>query len=110
MALSRLRWAALWRRSLFFLFVLSDTGKPVIGAAEELALARLVERHNAQGRVFYRRRKENIQRKAGNIADFVRSWGCAYDYAVVLDADSIMSGHALVMLAQMMDVHPEAGI
>jgi membrane glycosyltransferase len=97
-------------QAAFDLFVLSDTRKPEIGAAEELAWARLVERHNAQGRVFYRRRKENLQRKAGNIADFVRSWGGAYDYAIVLDADSIMSGHALVTLAQVMDVHPEAGI
>ena len=97
-------------QAAFDLFVLSDTRKPEIGAAEEVAWARLVERHNAQGRIFYRRRKENLQRKAGNIADFVRSWGGAYDYAVVLDADSIMSGHALVTLAQMMDVHPEAGI
>ena len=106
-------WSSLQARpeqAAFDLFVLSDTRKPEIGAAEELAWARLVERHNAQGRVFYRRRKENLQRKAGNIADFVRSWGGAYDYAVVLDADSIMSGHALVTLAQMMDVHPEAGI
>jgi len=106
-------WASLKARpeqAAFDLFVLSDTRKPEIGAAEELAWARLVERHNAQGRVFYRRRKENLQRKAGNIADFVRSWGGAYDYAVVLDADSIMSGHALVTLAQMMDAHPEAGI
>jgi membrane glycosyltransferase len=106
-------WSSLKARpeqAAFDLFVLSDTRKPEIGAAEELAWARLVERHNAQGRVFYRRRKENLQRKAGNIADFVRSWGGAYDYAVVLDADSIMSGHSLVTLAQMMDVHPEAGI
>ncbi len=106
-------WSSLQARpeqAAFDLFVLSDTRKPEIGAAEELAWARLVERHNAQGRVFYRRRKENLQRKAGNIADFVRSWGGAYDYAVVLDADSIMSGHAIVTLAQMMDVHPEAGI
>jgi membrane glycosyltransferase len=106
-------WTSLKARpeqAAFDLFVLSDTRKPEIGAAEELAWARLVERHNAQGRVFYRRRKENLQRKAGNIADFVRSWGGAYDYAVVLDADSIMSGHSLVTLAQMMDVHPEAGI
>jgi membrane glycosyltransferase len=106
-------WASLQARpeqAAFDLFVLSDTRKPEIAAAEELAWARLVERHNAQGRVFYRRRKENLQRKAGNIADFVRSWGGAYDYAVVLDADSIMSGHSLVTLAQMMDVHPEAGI
>ena len=97
-------------QAAFDLFVLSDTRKPEIGAAEEVAWAQLVERHNAKGRIFYRRRKENLQRKAGNIADFVRSWGGAYDYAVVLDADSIMSGHALVTLAQAMDAHPEAGI
>jgi membrane glycosyltransferase len=97
-------------QAAFDLFVLSDTRKPDIAAAEELAWARLVERHDAVGRVFYRRRKENLQRKAGNIADFVRSWGGAYDYAIVLDADSIMSGYALVTLAQMMDLHPEAGI
>ncbi len=106
-------WSSLQRRpeqAAFDLFVLSDTRKPEIGAAEELAWARLVERHDARGRIFYRRRKENLQRKAGNIADFVRSWGGAYDYAIVLDADSIMSGHALVTLAQMMDIHPEAGI
>jgi membrane glycosyltransferase len=106
-------WASLKARSeqaAFDLFVLSDTRKPEIGAAEEFAWARLVERHDAQGRIFYRRRKENLRRKAGNIADFVQSWGGAYDYAIVLDADSIMSGHALVTLAQMMDVHPEAGI
>jgi membrane glycosyltransferase len=106
-------WSSLTARpeqAAFDLFVLSDTRKPEIAAAEELAWARLVERHNAVGRVFYRRRKENLQRKAGNIADFVRSWGGAYDYAVVLDADSVMSGHALVTLAQMMDAHPEAGI
>ena len=106
-------WSSLEARAeqaAFDLFVLSDTRKPEIGAAEELAWARLVERHEAQGRIFYRRRKENLRRKAGNIADFVQPWGGAYDYAIVLDADSIMSGHALVTLAQMMDVHPEAGI
>jgi membrane glycosyltransferase len=106
-------WSSLKARpeqAAFDLFVLSDTRKPDIGAAEELAWARLVERHEGQGRIFYRRRKENLRRKAGNIADFVESWGGAYDYAIVLDADSIMSGHALVTLAQMMDLHPEAGI
>jgi len=102
--------AAQPEQAAFDLFVLSDTRKPEIGAAEEVAWAQLIERHHAKGRIFYRRRKENLQRKAGNIADFVRSWGGAYDYAVVLDADSIMSGHALVTLAQAMDAHPEAGI
>jgi membrane glycosyltransferase len=98
------------QQAAFDLFILSDTRKPEIAAAEEKAWKALVERHDARGRIFYRRRQENIGRKAGNIADFVRQWGGAYDYAVVLDADSIMSGTALVSLALMMDSHPEAGI
>src|ERR1700743_1758483 len=55
-------WTSLQARpeqAAFDLFVLSVTRKAEIGAAEELAWARLVERHDAQGRVFYRRRKEN---------------------------------------------------
>jgi membrane glycosyltransferase len=94
----------------FDLFVLSDTRKEEIGVAEELAYRELVKRHNGKGRIFYRRREQNTGRKAGNIADFVRSWGGAYDYAVVLDADSIMTGNAFVRLASLMDVHPEVGI
>ncbi|HKT72509.1 MAG TPA: glucans biosynthesis glucosyltransferase MdoH [Steroidobacteraceae bacterium] len=96
--------------SHFDLFILSDTRKPEIGVAEEAAWRALVARHNAQGRIFYRRRAENVGRKAGNIADFVRTWGGGYDYAIVLDADSIMSGNALVTLSRLMDAHPEAGI
>jgi len=98
------------QQAAFDLFILSDTRKADIAAAEEQAWRALVERHGARGRIFYRRRQDNIGRKAGNIADFVRQWGGAYDYAVVLDADSIMSGSALVSLALMMDAHPEAGI
>jgi membrane glycosyltransferase len=98
------------QQRMFDLFVLSDTRVPEIGAAEEVAWRELVERHGAQGRIFYRRRAQNTGRKAGNIADFVRSWGGAYDYAVVLDADSIMTGNAIVSMAAMMDIHPEAGI
>jgi membrane glycosyltransferase len=98
------------QQAMFDLFILSDTRKPQIGAAEEVAWHEFVERQGGQGRIFYRRREQNIGRKAGNIADFVRSWGGAYDYAVVLDADSIMTGNALVTLAGLMDKHPEAGI
>jgi membrane glycosyltransferase len=98
------------QQGMFDLFILSDTRKPEIGAAEEVAWRALVERQGGQGRIFYRRREQNIGRKAGNIADFVRSWGGAYDYAIVLDADSIMTGNAMVTLAGLMDKHPEAGI
>jgi len=106
-------WSSLARlpeQAAFDLFILSDTRKLEIAAAEEAAWRELAARHHARGRIFYRRRAENAGRKAGNIADFVRAWGGAYDYAIVLDADSIMSGEALVMLARLMDAHPQAGI
>jgi membrane glycosyltransferase len=106
-------WSSLARlpeQGAFDLFILSDTRKLEIAAAEEAAWRELAARHHARGRIFYRRRQENVGRKAGNIADFVRAWGGAYDYAIVLDADSIMSGEALVMLARLMDAHPQAGI
>jgi len=102
--------AKLPEQAAFDLFILSDTRKLEIAAAEEAAWRELTARHHARGRIFYRRRPENISRKAGNIADFVRAWGGAYDYAVVLDADSVMSGEALVRLARLMDAHPQVGI
>jgi membrane glycosyltransferase len=94
----------------FDFFILSDTRSDEIGAAEERAWRTLVARHNADGRIFYRRREKNLSRKSGNIADFVRNWGGAYEYFVILDADSIMTGDALVTLARLMDAHPQAGI
>jgi len=106
-------WSSLARlpeQAAFDLFILSDTRKLEIAAAEEAAWRKLAARHHARGRIFYRRRTENVGRKAGNIADFVRAWGGAYDYAIVLDADSIMSGEALVTLARLMDAHPQAGM
>ena len=106
-------WSSLARlpeQAAFDLFILSDTRKLDIAAAEEAAWRQLTARHHARGRIFYRRRPENVSRKAGNIADFVRAWGGAYDYAIVLDADSIMSGEALVSLARLMDANPQAGI
>ncbi len=108
---------AIWRslmqqrdQGCFDFFVLSDTRVPEIARAEELAWRALVARLGAGGRLFYRRRAENTARKAGNVAEFVRNWGGAYDYMIVLDADSIMSGQSLVCLAQVMDAHPKVGI
>jgi membrane glycosyltransferase len=106
-------WTSLMREReghAFDLFILSDTRKPDVGVAEEAAWRSLVTRLNAQGRIFYRRRAQNTGRKAGNVADFVRNWGGAYDYMVVLDADSVMSGKALVTMARLMDANPTIGI
>lgn len=97
-------------QAAFDFFILSDTRKPEIGRAEEAAWRALVARHNAQGRIFYRRREINTGRKAGNVADFVQKWGDAYESMVVLDADSIMSGSTIVALARLMEKHQEVGI
>jgi len=94
----------------FDLFILSDTSEPGIAAEEEAMWQALVARHRAAERIFYRRRRDRSERKAGNILDFVRRWGANYECMVVLDADSIMSGHALVTLARVMEAHPEIGI
>ena len=61
-------------------------------------------------RVRYRNRRENVDRKSGNIADFCRRWGSVYPYMIVFDADSVMSGEALVRMVKLMERHPEAGI
>ena len=94
----------------FDLFILSDTSDDAIAAEEEAMWQALVARHDAAGRVFYRRRLDRSERKAGNIADFVRRWGANYECMIILDADSIMSGDTLVTLARAMEAHPQIGI
>ncbi len=61
-------------------------------------------------RVHYRWRQRRTRRKAGNVADFCRRWGRNYRYMVVLDADSVMSGDALLSLLRLMEANPSAGI
>ena len=60
-------------------------------------MQRLVdETADGHERIFYRRRERNIGSKAGNIEDFIASSGGAYDYALILDADSLMEGETMV--------------
>jgi membrane glycosyltransferase len=94
----------------FDLFILSDTADADIAREEESMWGRFTARHRAAGRIFYRRRIERTGRKAGNIADFVTRWGASYECMIVLDADSVMSGHALVTLARVMEARPQIGI
>lgn len=94
----------------FDLFLLSDTRDAEIARAEELSVASFNARNGGTQALRYRRRETNTGKKAGNIEEFCRRWGDDYDYMVVLDADSIMSGDAIVRLARQMDARPEAGI
>ena len=96
--------------SHFDFYVLSDTNDPETQIEEEVAWAQTCRAVQGFGKIFYRHRRNNIRRKSGNIADFLRRWGRNYDYMIVFDADSVMAGTTLVRLAEIMDLHPEAGI
>jgi membrane glycosyltransferase len=97
-------------RGFFDIFVLSDTTKPTIQAEEQAEIAALRRRLGPQARLFYRHRPNNYDRKAGNMGDWVRSFGGAYDHMVVLDADSLMEGETLVRLAAAMERNPRVGL
>ncbi|MBN2466647.1 MAG: glucans biosynthesis glucosyltransferase MdoH [Deltaproteobacteria bacterium] len=94
----------------FDFYVLSDTQNPDAWVDEEIAWAELCESVEGFNRVFYRRRRVNLKRKSGNIADFCRRWGSSYKYMIVFDADSVMAGSSLVALVTMMEQRPKVGI
>jgi membrane glycosyltransferase len=94
----------------FEFFILSDTTNPDTWVQEELALVDFRQSVSDPGRIFYRNRRENTDRKTGNIAQFCASWGGRYRYMIVFDADSIMTGASLVNLVRLMERHPKAGI
>ena len=96
--------------SNFDFFVLSDSSEPSTAVEEELAWFEWCRSTDGFGRIFYRRRRVRIERKSGNVADFCRRWGRRYRYMVILDADSVMSGDAIVRLVQMMEANPDVGM
>ncbi|GJE16720.1 glucans biosynthesis glucosyltransferase MdoH [Methylobacterium marchantiae] len=96
------------------IFVLSDTRDGAIAAVEEHEFARIEAwtRLNGPGlpRFRYRRRRDNAGRKAGNIAEFCRTYGSEYDFMIVLDADSLMTGATMRRLARLMEEAPKVGL
>jgi membrane glycosyltransferase len=91
-------------------FVLSDSDRPAIVTAEEAIVSGLSLQLGAELRVTYRRREHNPGFKAGNIRDFCERWGHGFDFAVVLDADSVMSPSAMLRLIRVMQADPRLGI
>ncbi len=101
--------------SAFSYFILSDTNKPEVAAAEEAGVtawraAVEAKEPGAGNRIVYRRRTENTGFKAGNVRDFCDRWGKGYELMLPLDADSLMSGDVIVRMARMMQAHPRLGI
>jgi membrane glycosyltransferase len=91
-------------------FLLSDSTDPNRWIEEEAAWLVLTQQLGAHGRIFYRKRRLGTNKKSGNLADFCRRWGKNYRYMVVLDADSIMTGDAVVRLVRLMERNRRVGI
>jgi len=100
---------ALGLTPMFDIVVLSDSRRPEVVADEQRGFAAF-RRGGIGPRAYYRHRPENIDRKAGNIADWVRRHGGAYDHMVVLDADSLMDAQTLWRLAAAMERDPSLGL
>ncbi|WP_338317625.1 glycosyltransferase, partial [Bradyrhizobium ottawaense] len=49
-------------------------------------------------------------RKAGNISEWITRFGADYDFMIVLDADSLMSGQTIVRLVHAIEANPTAGL
>lgn len=94
----------------FDYFVLSDTNDPAVAAREEALAAELSRDAGEDCTIVYRRRSDNAGYKAGNVRDFCERWGDRYELMLPLDADSVMSGDAIVKLARMMQAYPKLGI
>jgi membrane glycosyltransferase len=94
----------------FEYFFVSDTTDPNVWIAEERAFLAIRRRLGPNIAIWYRHRPRNTNRKAGNIADWVTRWGGSYEHMLVLDADSLMTGNAIVQLAAAMERDPDAGI
>ncbi len=94
----------------FDFFLLSDSRDPDAWVNEEVFWRQLSQDLGDPGNIFYRRRRLNLKRKSGNIADFCRRFGAGYRYMVVFDADSVMSGQTLVRMVELMEMHDHVGI
>ena len=99
-----------WRLMLLHVAVLSDTQDETLARREAFWFARLHAERRGEGRFFYRRRRRNVGRKAGNIADFIATSGGAYDHALILDADSLMEGETILEMVRRMEADPGLGL
>jgi membrane glycosyltransferase len=102
--------SAVGQVAAFDVFILSDSRSDAAASTEEMIFAALADRLAGVMHLFYRRRRDNAGKKAGNVRDWVERFGAGYATFVVLDADSVMSGSTLAQLALAMQVHPRAGL
>lgn len=91
-------------------YVLSDTNDELIAQQEQQCFTAMSTRWAKRIALTYRRRTDNQGYKAGNIADFCARWGHLHEFVVTLDADSFMTGRAILRLVRIMQANPTLGI
>ena len=94
----------------FDYYILSDSSAPEAAAEEERTLDAWRAELADPARVTYRRRVSNDGFKPGNLRDFCRRWGGGYEFLVLLDADSLMTGETILRLVATMMRQPRLGI
>ena len=94
----------------FSYFLLSDTNDAAVAAREEELAAAWKATDPDAVRIVYRRRERNTGFKAGNVRDFTENEGRHFELMLPLDADSLMSGAAIVRFVRMMQAYPKMGI
>ena len=94
----------------FEIFLLSDTNRPELAVEEDRLFAEWRAMDLNPDRLHYRRRAQNSRQKVGNLEDFCERWGDGFENMVVLDADSLMSGAAILRLVRLMQANPKLGI
>ena len=94
----------------FSYFVLSDSDNDDIVRREEAEVAAWRAADPDRERIIYRRRTNNSGFKAGNVRDFALRWGPDFELMLPLDADSLMTGEAIIGLVDIMQKYPHIGI
>ncbi|MGE0766804.1 MAG: glucans biosynthesis glucosyltransferase MdoH [Hyphomicrobiaceae bacterium] len=96
--------------SSFSIFVLSDSQRETNRRSEQMVFGKLADALSSRIRIVYRNRKENIGKKAGNVADWVSQWGHDFPFFTVFDADSRMSATTLSRLVATMQERPHTAL
>jgi membrane glycosyltransferase len=94
----------------FHLYMLSDSSQPEIAADEVQAANALSQRFGSALEITYRRREQSEGFKAGNLREFCMRWGRLHPFAIVLDADSLMTPQSMLRLVRIMQRYPQIGI
>jgi len=94
----------------FDVFVLSDSQSDTARAAEAAVFGPLRASLVDGAGLVYRNRSANVGKKAGNIADWVKTYGGGYEHFIVFDADSVIASETIVRLVAAMDANPDTGL